>query len=230
MSVSRANLARFFVAALLFGAYCVLGSAVSHAPPGTFDRAAAALFFGHSTAVAILLTKLGLLPSYLTVCVALVLLALVRRNLVRDVAIAIVALLGAEAANQALKVYFLRPRSDNWLYVHEKTYSYSSGHATLSLVFYGFWACVAATSSLEPRAKVAAVALLSSVFLAIGWSRMALGAHYATDVLGGYLLGVVVLLVAFLVRSLVRAGPSERVKYLRAPRVQPRVRVGQDFR
>ncbi len=230
MALRRANLARFGIAALLFAAYCVLGSAVSHAPPGAFDRAAAALFFGRSTAVAILLTKFGLLPSYVTICVALVILAFVRRNLVRDVAISIGALLVAEAANEALKVYFTRPRSDHWLYVHEPTYSYSSGHATLSLVFYGFWACVAASSSLEPRLKVAAVGLLSSVFLAIGWARMALGAHYATDVSGGYLLGSVVLLLASTVRSLINVGPSERGKYLPVPRVQPRVRVGQDFR
>jgi membrane-associated phospholipid phosphatase len=38
--------------------------------------------------------------------------------------------------------------------------------------------------------KIALVALLAFWIAGIGWSRLALGAHYPTDVIGGTLFGV----------------------------------------
>ncbi|PRX43700.1 undecaprenyl-diphosphatase [Prauserella shujinwangii] len=66
--------------------------------------------------------------------------------------------------------------------------SFPSGHALGSLVGYGvlFLVFAPAVSRRVRRILAAVVALL---VLAIGFTRMALGVHYLTDVLGGWLLG-----------------------------------------
>jgi undecaprenyl-diphosphatase len=64
------------------------------------------------------------------------------------------------------------------------------------------------TSGASPAARTAAPAALCALIVAIGWSRLALGAHYATDVLGGYLLGGAWLCLALAVRSRLAARPA----------------------
>jgi len=67
--------------------------------------------------------------------------------------------------------------------------SFPSGHAMGSTVVYG--ALLLVFLPLIPhRRRVAAVAAAVVVVLAIGFSRLALGVHYISDVLGGYVLGL----------------------------------------
>lgn len=95
----------------------------------------------------------------------------------------------SQAAVNALKVVFARTRPDAWLYRHELGYSYPSGHATTAVVFYGGWLVVLWNSSLPLPVRAAGSVMLALWALGIGWSRIALGAHYPTDVIGGYLFG-----------------------------------------
>jgi membrane-associated phospholipid phosphatase len=76
-----------------------------------------------------------------------------------------------------------------WTGIHETSASYPSGHATLVIAFYGFWTAVAWASNLPLDIKRWSRIAFALWALAIGWSRLALGAHYLTDVVGGYLLG-----------------------------------------
>ena len=78
---------------------------------------------------------------------------------------------------------------EHWLGIHETSYSYASGHAVLALTFWGIWAYYLRTSDLSARAKLTLGSAIALLVLGIGWSRLALGAHYASDVLGGYALG-----------------------------------------
>lgn len=67
--------------------------------------------------------------------------------------------------------------------------SFPSGHAMSSTVVYG---AVALTllPAVPPRRRRALVAGATFVVLAIGATRLALGVHYVSDVLGGFALGV----------------------------------------
>jgi membrane-associated phospholipid phosphatase len=104
------------------------------------------------------------------------------------------AILVSQAFSQGLvslsKGLFARARPDTWLYRHESGFSYPSGHATTAVVFYGAWALALWTSPLPAPVRVAGTILLAGWALGIGWSRIALGAHYPTDVLGGVLFGL----------------------------------------
>ncbi len=191
--------ARLLLAVLGLVAYAALGAAVSRRPPGALDVAAEALG-GHGLRAATFFTDAGLFPVYAALCVLLIGAAIARRAWRRQIAIAIVALVFAWRASDALKVVFARPRPPVWFVHHETSFSYASGHATLALTFYGFWAYVAWTSALPLAVRRAIATSLAVWIAAIGWSRLSLGAHYATDVLGGYLLGAAFLGLAALAR------------------------------
>lgn len=72
--------------------------------------------------------------------------------------------------------------------------SFPSGHAMCSLVTYGLLVLV--TVSRMPRARWVALTLAASVVvLVVGFTRIALGVHFVTDVLAGYALGAMWLAV-----------------------------------
>lgn len=94
----------------------------------------------------------------------------------------------------ALQRYFARPRRTDWLWRHEHAFSYPSSHASTSTAFYLLAGILILTSDLPRVARVFGFLLLSAIWLGICWSRLALGAHYPTDVAGGIMLGAAIAL------------------------------------
>lgn len=90
---------------------------------------------------------------------------------------------------ELLKRRFSRERPDDWLGRQERGLSYPSGHATTAVVFFGGWLLALASVPMPPAMSVVAGVVLAGWMIGIGWSRVALGAHYPTDVLGGVLFG-----------------------------------------
>lgn len=73
------------------------------------------------------------------------------------------------------------------------SFSMPSGHTTVSTVFY-FGLAYFVTRSIAPKRSKLPYALAFITVLAVSFSRIYLGAHWFTDVLGGWLLGTLVLL------------------------------------
>ncbi len=93
------------------------------------------------------------------------------------------AMAGAELLLWILKMSFHRHRPDPFFDLPVlPSYSFPSGHALLSLCCYGTLSAVVTDRRLV---RIAAAVLI----LTIGISRVYLGMHYATDVIGGYLAG-----------------------------------------
>jgi len=94
---------------------------------------------------------------------------------------------GAIVLENAMKYAVHRPRPDPFFGAEPESYSFPSGHALLSLCFYCMLAQLFAerTRSLVARATIWTTAAL--LIAAIGFSRIYLGVHYPTDVIGGYL-------------------------------------------
>jgi undecaprenyl-diphosphatase len=193
-------------------AYVALGFAVSTRPPDALDQLGE-LIAGDGVPVALFFTNSGLFPIYVGVCVALLGFALVRRDWLARVLLSIVTLVIAWRVSDLGKDYFHRPRPPYWYARHEPSYSYASGHTTLSLAFYGFWIYLLWNSGHSLRVRGLAVALLAAWIALIAWSRLALGAHYATDVVGGWLLGLAALLLAV---AVARTG-----RFAGSPHLQP---------
>jgi membrane-associated phospholipid phosphatase len=81
-------------------------------------------------------------------------------------------------------------------YEHEYSFSFPSGHATSAISVYGllFYFIIRKTVSLKSKIYLTITALTFA--LLIGFSRLYLCVHYLSDVLGGYMLGSIWLLLA----------------------------------
>ncbi len=101
------------------------------------------------------------------------------------------AVIGGWLLETLLKIIYHRARPDLWpALVSEKTYSFPSGHATMSTLFYGAVAALMLHVSRNRALRAATLALATVVILSICYTRIYLGAHWTTDVLAGILVGL----------------------------------------
>jgi membrane-associated phospholipid phosphatase len=95
-------------------------------------------------------------------------------------------MVGAMIIENGLKLIVHRGRpAEVFAHTMPSTYSFPSGHALFSLAFYGSVAMIAARQFNLPGQVAVWLAAVLFIFL-IGASRIFLGVHYPTDVLGGY--------------------------------------------
>ena len=87
-----------------------------------------------------------------------------------------------------------RPRPSEALINMPKSLSFPSGHTLTSLVFYLLFVYII-TSKMEKRKRIFLLIIASLFALLIGFSRIYLGVHYFSDVLGGIIIGIPCLLM-----------------------------------
>jgi undecaprenyl-diphosphatase len=104
----------------------------------------------------------------------------------------VITVIGAEVLDQILKLAFHRTRPAAFFGLPEPLgYSFPSGHALVACSFYGVLAAFAATRT-ESRARRWTYRIAAALLIAIiGISRIYLGVHYPSDVLGGYAAALV---------------------------------------
>ncbi len=107
----------------------------------------------------------------------------------------LLSLVGGGAFTFIGKIIFHRARPETALYL-ENSFSFPSGHATISVAFYGFLAYCLIRNIKKWKYKVDALFTTLVVILLIGFSRLYLGVHYVSDIWGGYLAGAIWLIIA----------------------------------
>ena len=75
------------------------------------------------------------------------------------------------------------------------SYSFPSGHSLIATTYYGFLIYLLRRSKCKEEYKVIGTTLLSTLIVLICLSRIFLSVHYVTDVIGGVILGLIILLV-----------------------------------
>jgi undecaprenyl-diphosphatase len=133
--------------------------------------------------------------------------ALVTRRYRLVLVIAIV-LIGSALLTEAVKALVMRQRPPDPI-TGTDGYSFPSGHTLNSTATYGLLAVIAWRSRLSLGLREVAVAIGVVAPILVGLSRIALGAHWPTDVLAGWLAGIAfVALGAVLIRL---TGATDRV-------------------
>ncbi len=89
-----------------------------------------------------------------------------------------------------LKILVHRPRPSLSPFISENSFSFPSGHAALSIAFFGLIAYLAAGIAKTKIARINIFFLWLFLVFGIGISRLYLGVHYPTDILAGYLTGL----------------------------------------
>jgi len=187
-----------------------LGASVSTAPPAGIDLAGFAVA-GMWTPVALVFTASCWWPVLVSYAASAIVLAAFRPAWRARVAFSVLTTAIAWQGSDAIKNLFERSRPPYWVAIHETSWSYPSGHAMFAVVVYGLWSYYIATSGLPQPMRGVLAGVCAVWGVCVLWSRLALGAHYVTDLIGGVLFGITMLAIATAIAPQVLA-PSSRTK------------------
>ena len=133
----------------------------------------------------VLITKLGNVSVIIGVVLVL---SLLFRN--RHSIMFILLTITSAVTNKVIKHIILRERPDVLKLIKQGGYSYPSGHSMIAVAVYGYLLYLAFTKIKNRILKWVCSIILFILILSIGISRVYVGVHYASDVLGGFTLAL----------------------------------------
>lgn len=134
------------------------------------------------------LTRLGN-PEFVVGMVIVTLGWLLWRQKRLESGVLMIASLGTLLLNDGMKLIFARPRPTLWQpLIKEISYSFPSGHALGASVLYGFLAYLFVRR--YPQRSYLIYGITIAIIGLISLSRLYLGVHYPTDILAGYIIGL----------------------------------------
>jgi len=126
---------------------------------------------------------------------------LVQKKRKRAATVALISLAGSAILVSFFKSFFARQRPgecpDHFFGGGSSCFSFPSGHSTLAFYFYGLISYLIIRFGLLPAKKMWLITFGTTVLvILIAFSRLYLGLHFLSDVIGGFLLGGVWLTAA----------------------------------
>lgn len=98
-------------------------------------------------------------------------------------------LMGAGLSVRYGKLIFHRVRPLDVAYYQEENFSFPSGHSTTAMALYGLLTYFLMRNSKSARQRITVFLMGVIIVLLVGFSRIYLGVHFLSDVLGGFILG-----------------------------------------
>ena len=166
-------------------ALCVCAGYTSRLEGWAYQRAVARM---NPTFTAVLrgITHTGDTVVVLAFCLLLIAYKRTRKTVALPIALAVIV---STLLNSVLKPLFSRQRPSLLRLVNESSYSFPSGHAMVTATLFTMLVLLAFWFFKSRLLKFTVTALCVFMILAIGFSRIYLGVHFAGDVLGGWLIG-----------------------------------------
>lgn len=175
---------------LCFVLFIILGILVKNDLTSNFDSLVynCIIYFKSDTLTNIfkVLTYMGSTPFIMTLNIIVLLIILKVKN-DKLYMIPLNSLLSV-IFNNIFKQIFRRARPSTLMLIHESGYSYPSGHTMISVLFYGTIFMLINKSNIKYKRIINIV--LVTIILLICISRVYLGVHYITDIIGGCLLAL----------------------------------------
>ena len=172
-------------------AFAVLSIAVTAGWTAPLDQTVVTAVAGHRTAVlsnfAVNFTALGSAP--VVVCIALLAAIYALASGRQRIVFVLLWTPASFLLDNVLKLVFQHPRPTQAIIAIPDSYSFPSGHAVAASALYITLALLAAHGERRQRPKRILIWSGIAVAVLVAWSRVYLGVHYLSDVIGGLLLG-----------------------------------------
>ena len=156
-----------------------------------YDIVSKLLKFNVSTPIAKFITNFG--GAIFVISLTTILFFVIKD---KKIGISIITNLGiVTILNQIIKFIMQRPPPTEFRIIEETGYSFPSGHSMVSLAFYGYLIYLIYKYINNKHLKRTLIIILSVLICIIGVSRIYLGVHYTSDVLGGFLISFAYLII-----------------------------------
>ena len=191
---------------ILLGTFVgITDSIVSSSPMVTFDNSFANFLYQFRTPflaqVFYVITNFANQITVIILGVIALIYLYIKKELAYLYALTLV-FLGTEASVYLIKIFINRPRpiADIAYYI-ETSPSFPSGHSTIAIAFFGF-VTYYLLCHVSGNNKKSILILIGALLIAlIGFSRLYLEVHFLSDVLGGFLIGGLWLVVGITFRE-----------------------------
>lgn len=97
--------------------------------------------------------------------------------------------------NQVLKLIVQRERPNGYRIIEMSGYSFPSGHAMVSMAFYGLLIYIIYHLIKNKKVRTSLIIFNIIIIILIGISRIYLGVHYLSDIITGYSISIIYLLI-----------------------------------
>jgi len=141
-------------------------------------------------------TESGSTMAVMILCLSLFLFPKARKKWALPVSTSVAV---AATLNSLLKLIFARERPNILRLIDEFDYSFPSGHAMTNMAFYAIVLLLTWQYIKNKQLKYGISFICITMPLLIGFSRIYLGVHHATDVIAGWLLGFVIAAIVFII-------------------------------
>ena len=150
------------------------------------------------TQAALLVTSLGDVAGIIAIALGA---AFFMRNHPHYIRMLALALIATTLVANGVKILVSRSRPETLLWLEPfLSFSFPSGHATATMTLFGFLAVAAARLITKGTGRTLAIGACVLVVALVGASRVMLGAHFLSDVIGGWLLGLTLVALVFSIR------------------------------
>lgn len=192
------------------GTYAIINSAINSFDL-EFARYIASIRTVATTSYFFILTHFADVVAIIVV-LGLTFLILKNKGKLRDMISFCVCVFGAGISSEFFKLLFQRARPMEAVYF-EPTFSFPSTHATIALAMYGFLAFLIFKFVKNKSISVPIVFALIGLSLLIGMSRLYLGVHYLSDVVGGFFIALLWLVFSIKLSKVIQKGADvKRIK------------------